>query len=89
MNRAANYEIVKSDEHSIVLRDVGPHDLFKTVTNAADDVVRELVEGGLLKHGMHLFYYDSEGEFGELLLKDTTPDGTYLRMAGFAPAVEQ
>jgi hypothetical protein len=39
----------------------------KTVTNAADEIVRELYEKGVIWDGKRLFYKDSAGDIDELL----------------------
>ena len=78
MNRNANYSIVVAGPDQIVIRDVGPWDKYLTVTNDAENVVRELAVQGLLPAGRRLFYYDSGGRLDELLVKD----GTFV---GFAP----
>jgi hypothetical protein len=41
-----------------------------TVSNAAEEVVEELVRSGQLSEGLRLFYYDSEGVLDEILVKD-------------------
>lgn len=76
MERRANYEIIEQGEHRIVIRDLGPWDLFLTVTNDAERVVEELAP--VLK-GRRLLYYDSDGELDELMVSDG-------KFAGFAPA---
>ncbi len=78
MNRRANYIILGSDPNLIIIRDVGPWDQHPSVTNDAENVVRELVAKGLLTPGRRLFYYDSDGILDEILIKD----GAF---AGFAP----
>lgn len=80
--RPANYVIVIESLFEVVLRDLGPWDRFKTITNAAEDVIDELRERGALAHGQRVFYYDSEGAYGEITVKDQ-------RFAGFAPAVQE
>lgn len=82
MIRRANYEIVKADAAEVVIRDLGPWTEFLTITNWAEELVRELVSSGVLKAGARLFYYDSEGELDELLL-----DG--VRLVDFAPGVQR
>jgi len=70
----ARYQIVIEGSASITIQDVGGHrDL--TVTNDAEAVVKELIPR---LAGRRLFYYDSEGQMDELLVKDG-------RFAGFAP----
>lgn len=70
----ANYEFVAPlplgvPPGSVVLRDIGPHDQFKTITNAADEVVSELWRAGKLKNGQRLFYFDSMGDLDELVIE--------------------
>jgi hypothetical protein len=77
MNQA-NYTVEHIDAKRIVIRDLGPWDMYQTVTNAAESVVDELSTSDRLV-GRRLFYYDSEGDLGELLIKDG-------KFAGFAPA---
>jgi hypothetical protein len=76
--KSTNYVMVEQTQTRVVIRDLGPWDKFKTVTNAAEDVVAELVADGELKAGQRLFYYDSDGNLDEILIKD----GCF---AGFAP----
>lgn len=83
MSPDANFEVVKVERGLIVIRDLGPHDQYKTVTNAAESVVDRLAVAMLLPPGRRLFYYDSEGEFAEILLDDKQ------YFAGFAPARER
>ena len=54
----------------LVLRDLGPWDQRPTITNDAEQVVRTLVALGRLTDGRKLYYYDSEGELTEILVKD-------------------
>ena len=76
----ARYEIVKekSIEPILYIRDLGPWDKYPTVTNAAEGVVKALVTQGLLPEGRRLWYYDSENELDEILIKDG-------KFAGFKP----
>lgn len=82
----ANWHIVVATPDKLVLRDVGPWDRFMTVTNDAENVVRVEVATGLLRNGMRLYYYDSEGEFTEILLRETTRHGP--QFMGFRSAKE-
>jgi len=64
-----NYEIVGNRVGvALIIRDIGPWDIFQTVTNAAEQVVIELVDLGLLPEGRRLFYYDSDNQFDELVI---------------------
>lgn len=77
--RRASYVIVKDKpDEPLVIRDVGPWEICPTVTNAAEEVVVELVRTGHLTEGRRLLYYDSENVLDELLVKDG-------KFAGFAP----
>ena len=69
---------VESTPDVLVIRDLGPWDRYRTLTNDAEAVVRELWELGLLAGGRRLFYYDSLGVRDELL----HADGVFK---GFAP----
>lgn len=75
--RSANWKIVEDAKDRVVLQDVGPWDRFPTITNDADEVVRQIAPG---LHGRRLFYFDSEGQMDELIVKD----GVF---AGFAPGL--
>lgn len=61
--RRANY-VVEENSDRVVLRDVGPWDQFPTITNVAEQVISEL---GELIYNKRVFYYDSEGDFDELV----------------------
>lgn len=84
MNRKANYIFINHDgdyhgpSHWIVIKDVGPWDQHPSVTNDAENVVRDLVAQGYLPEGRRLFYFDSDGRLDEILVKD----GQFV---GFAP----
>ena len=70
MTRGANYLIVEEDflgKRPLVLKDVGPHDRHRTVTNDIENVVRELSVSGRLRPGQRLLYRDSAGELTEAL----------------------
>jgi hypothetical protein len=75
--KKANYIFIRRDKDKLVIRDVGPWETFMTVSNAAEEVVEELVRSGQLSEGFRLFYYDSEGVLDEILVKDG-------KFAGFA-----
>ena len=74
----ANYEILEIRDGMVVIKDLGPWDRFMSVTNAAEEVVRELTEHRILLPGKRLFYYDSENHLDEIKVKDG-------KFAGFAP----
>ncbi|MCC6671076.1 MAG: hypothetical protein IT458_08445 [Planctomycetes bacterium] len=81
MNRTAKFVVVESPflaTEPLIIRDVGPWDLYPTVTNDAENVVRTLLASRLLLPGQRLHYYDSEGQLAEILIHDG-------RFAGFAP----
>ena len=74
MNRA-RYELVREDREGVLIRDLGPWSKHPTVTNAAEQVVAELLP---TLRGRRLYYFDSNGELDELVVRDG-------RFAGFAP----
>jgi hypothetical protein len=69
MATKANYRVEAINSKSIVLRDIGPWDKFMTITNAAEQVVVK-IDTNFRLSGRRLFYYDTDGELTELLLKD-------------------
>lgn len=58
-----NAEAVRITHDYILLRDIGPWDKFKTITNAAEEVVKELYSN---LNGQKIYYIDSEGDLAEL-----------------------
>lgn len=72
------YSIVQNTPGStLVIKDVGHMD-HRSVTNDAEKVVADLVASGDLPPGRRLFYYDSEGQLDEILVRDG-------KFAGFLP----
>ena len=63
----ANYAIIELGIDYVLIRDIGPHDKYMTVTNAAETVVAEL---NSLLNGRRLEYIDSEGNRNEILVRD-------------------
>jgi len=74
--RRANYVVEQTDP--LTIRDVGPWDRYLSVTNAAEEVVEELVARGAVGREGEILYYDSEGHLDKLLVSD----GQFM---GFAP----
>lgn len=72
--RQAQFAIVDQTPVAMVIRDIGPWDRHFTVTNDAEGVVKRLAP---ILEGRRLFYFDSEGELTELVVKDG-------KFAGFA-----
>lgn len=72
----ANYAIIEQTDEFVLLRDVGPHDKYMTITNAAEAVVAEIAS---LLGNRRLEYIDSEGERDQIIVKDG-------RFAGFRSA---
>lgn len=76
-----NYDIVYVAADRLVIRDLGPWDKFLSVTNAAEDVVQQLLHR-LDRHDRlpgedrwrKLFYYDTEGQLDQMLI---TPEGKF------------
>lgn len=67
LNQRANYQVVSQDEKQVTLQDIGPWSTYLTITNAAERVVAELLPS---LEGRRLFYYDSEGDLAELVIKN-------------------
>jgi hypothetical protein len=76
MGNRANYTVVAQYADRLIIRDVGPWDKHMTVTNDAENVVKELAAQ---LNGRMLLYFDSEGELGRLHVRDG-------KFVGFAPA---
>lgn len=74
MSAKANFTAELNLPDRVILRDVGPWDSHLTITNDAEGVVADVAP---ILRGRKLFYYDSDGELGELLVKDG-------KFAGFA-----
>ncbi len=72
----ANYAVLRQTGNVVVIRDIGPWNRYASVTNAAEEVVEEMVP---ILAGRRLYYYDSEGEYCELVIKDN-------KFAGFRNA---
>jgi hypothetical protein len=54
----------------LFIRDVGPWDSHRSVTNDAEHVIKELVEQRKLPPGRRLLYWDTDNRLDELLVKD-------------------
>ncbi len=68
--KPAQFRIVSTSKERTVIRDVGPWDQFPTVTNDVEGVVERIVTFGFLYPGARLFYYDSDDNRAEILVKD-------------------
>lgn len=66
----ANYEIVEATSEKLVIRDVGPWDKYKTITNDVEGVVEELYAFLHLWPGRKLLYYDSADNLDEICHED-------------------
>ena len=79
----AKFIVVKTTLTSLVIKDVGPWNAHPTVTNDAEHVVELLaLRQRRLLPTQRLYYYDSDGELGELLVRDG-------RFAGFASVKDE
>ena len=67
----------ESTPEALVIGDTG-HTEGRSVTNDAEYVVAQLVAEGSIRLGRRLFYYDSQGQLDELLVRDG-------KFAGFMP----
>lgn len=73
----AVYDVDNGMTRCICLYDRGPWDKHKTITNDAEGVIENLIQMGMWRPGVRVFYYDSEKELGELVVRDG-------KFAGFA-----
>lgn len=67
MMQMPNYECVHCDNDVLLLRDLGPWDMFPTITNAAERLVEYLIP---TLGTRRLLYYDSHGELTEIVVAD-------------------
>lgn len=65
MLKNANYQIIDNNHFRILIRDLGPWDQHKTVTNDAEAVVSDLK---MWLGDRRLEYIDSDGKRGEILV---------------------
>lgn len=65
--RRAQYTVDMDGSESITLRDIGPWDKHPTITNDAEQVAADMIP---TLQGRRLFYWDSDGNRTELLIKD-------------------
>jgi hypothetical protein len=72
------YEIIKNRPDCIYIRDLALEKGCMSITNAAEDVIEDLRQKGLLSAEKKVLYEDTMGEVDEL-----KHDGTKFR--GFAP----
>lgn len=76
--RTPSYEIIDNRPNSaLIIRDIGNHGFQPTITNAVEDVVRELHRRDMLPNHRPLFYYDSDGLLSEIVHRD----GAFVRFA--------
>lgn len=69
MGLPAQFKIIDATDQSVLIRDIGPWDQCFTVTNDVDNVVDRLLP---ILGGRRLFYFDSEGELGEIVVENGT-----------------
>lgn len=65
--RHANFYIVEANAIQVVIADLGPHDVYPTVTNDVEHVVGQLLKCGTLQPGRRLLYDDGLGQRDEIL----------------------
>lgn len=65
----ANYRLEAVTDKYVLIRDIGPWGRkgFKTITNAAEEVIYALYCRGVLVPNKTLYYYDSNGQIAKLV----------------------
>jgi hypothetical protein len=63
----ASFEVILKTDKAVVICDL---DQGMSVTNDAEAVVAHLLKHGIVKPGMRLHYYDTEGQLDELLFSE-------------------
>lgn len=59
--RKANYAILSNDNTHITLEDIGPWNIYLTITNDIDNIVSDLYKKSLLTNEKEFSYIDSDG----------------------------
>jgi len=67
MKNRSNYRIIYEDEYKIILKDLGPHDIYPTITNDAENVIQDLEHEQKLKL---IYYMGSDGIKTRLITND-------------------
>lgn len=79
MGKPANFEILSNTPISILLCDIGPWNIFFTITNDLESVIDRLIQWGHIEYNefynfkpgsKRVFYIDSEGEITEIIFQD-------------------
>jgi len=69
--RSPRYQILRDQPgEPLRIQDLGPWEIYPSVTNGAETVVQTLWLEGRLPPGRRLFYIDSDGNEDEILVKD-------------------
>jgi hypothetical protein len=66
--KKSNYKIIEVNDDFVIIRDIGPWNEYLSVTNDAENVVKDLAN--LLADGRRLAYYDSENCLDEILITE-------------------
>lgn len=69
-DRSARFRIERVSDRQIVISDIGHAEGRRSVTNDAADVVAKLRRQCLLPDGRRLYYFDSDGSFDEIVVRD-------------------
>jgi len=72
MTREVNYIIIEDNSEYLLIEDVGPWNIYKTITNAAEIVAEELAEQ---LGARRLEYIDSSGVRDQMLVSS---DGKFV-----------
>ena len=70
MLERSRFKIVSHENDRLIIRDLGPWDRFKTITNNAECVVGYLYEREIISPSQKLFYFDSDNRLDEILIED-------------------
>ncbi len=74
-----NWEVFRNVKgKALIISDMSDTSGGPTITNSAEKIVKELFERGWLEEGRRLFYFDTDNDLDEIIIKD----GAFR---GFAP----
>jgi hypothetical protein len=61
-----SYRVLSRDENRILIQDTSENKMCSSVTNAAEDVIKDLVTKQLINKDVRVFYVDTLGNTDEL-----------------------
>jgi len=60
------YDVVRQEKNAIWIEDLSPAIGGMSITNAAEEVIQDLLKKNLISHGVRVYYTDTMGSIDEL-----------------------